>query len=100
LYQLLTPKLGDPQPGTVRITAWLLDEGAEVHRGTEVAIIETTSGRYALSANGEGAFRERLFQAGAEIESFTPIAVIEADGENIPYDRPYSLAKRLDDGSR
>jgi hypothetical protein len=48
-------------------------------------------------ANGDGFLSERHFPLGAEIESYMPIAVIVADGENIPYEKPYSLAERISD---
>jgi len=79
----------------VRLVRWLVDEGAAVHRGSGIAIIEAPSGQYSVLANGDGLLRERHFPAGAEIGLSTPIAVIAADGENIPYGRPYSLAERV-----
>ncbi len=94
-YQLPIPPLGEPQPANVYIVEWLLQVGAEVHRGTRIAVIEAPTGRYVVIANGDGVLRERHFPAGAEIDFATPIAVISADGENIPYGRPYSLAERL-----
>ena len=90
------PKLDDPQPKIVRLVQWLLDEGAPVPRGTRIAIIEAQDGRYAVLANGDGLLREKRFLPGAEIALSTSIAVIAADGENIPYGRPYSLAEHLD----
>ena len=93
-YHLPILELDDPQPATVRLVQWLLDDGAEVHRGTKVAIIEAPLGRYVVRTNGDGFLQERLVPVGAEIESFAPIAVIAADGENIPYGKPYSLAQR------
>lgn len=94
-YYLPIPKLDEPQPATVRLVEWLLDDGAEVHRGTKIAVVEIPMGRYTVTANGDGFLREKLFPAGAEIDSFHPIAVIAADGENIPYGRPHSFAERL-----
>jgi hypothetical protein len=79
----------------VHLVGWLLDVGAEVHRGTRIAIIEIPAGRYVVMPNGDGLLLERHFPAEAEIESATPIAIIAAEGEDIPYDRPYSLAERL-----
>lgn len=64
-YHLPIPKLDDPQPKHVRLVKWLLKEGAAVHRGTRIAVIEAPSGRYAVSANGSGLFRERHFPIGA-----------------------------------
>lgn len=94
-YQVAIPALDDPQPKSIRIIRWLVEAGAEVHRGRGMAIIEAPSGRYVVKANGDGFLREAHFPPGAEIESTTPIAVISADGENLPSDRPCSLAERL-----
>jgi pyruvate/2-oxoglutarate dehydrogenase complex dihydrolipoamide acyltransferase (E2) component len=96
-YHFPIPSLGDPQPARVRIKKWLLEVGAEVHKGTRIAVVEAGSSEFALSATGEGVLRERLFPTGAQIESSSPIAIIAADGENIPYGRPYSLAECVTD---
>jgi hypothetical protein len=96
-YNLPIPMLEEPQPEMVRLVRWLVDERTEVHRGTKVAILETKFGRYVATTNGDGILRTKLFPAGAEIESFNPFAVIAADGENIPYDRAYSLSQKLQD---
>ena len=92
-YHLSIPPLGDPLPATVRIDKWLLDEGSEVHRGTKIAIIEASKARFAVTTNGDGFLREKLFPAGAEVDASNPIAVIAADGEDIPYNRPYALVE-------
>jgi len=94
-FYLPIPQLEVPQPVTVRVSEWLLDEGTAVHQGTKVVVIEIAAGRFAVSANGDGLLRKRLFPVGAEIESSLPISVIAADGESIPYGKPYSLAERL-----
>jgi pyruvate/2-oxoglutarate dehydrogenase complex dihydrolipoamide acyltransferase (E2) component len=94
-YQLPVPALDDPQPKSVRLIEWLVQEGVAVHRGTRIAIIETPSGRYAVLTNDNGFLRKRHFPPGAEVDLTTPIAVIAADGEDIPYGKPYSLAERL-----
>jgi pyruvate/2-oxoglutarate dehydrogenase complex dihydrolipoamide acyltransferase (E2) component len=96
-YNLPIPVLEEPQPETARLTRWLVDEGTEVHRGTKVAILKTAGGYYAVVANGDGVLRTKLFPVGADIESFNAIAVISADGENVPYDRPCSLAEAFYD---
>jgi pyruvate/2-oxoglutarate dehydrogenase complex dihydrolipoamide acyltransferase (E2) component len=98
-YQVPIPTLDDPQPTSVHLVRWLVDVGAEVHRGTKIAIIEAPTGRYVVMTNGDGRLRERHFPAGAEIELMTPIAVITADGESIPYGRPVSLAERVDESA-
>lgn len=94
-YQLPIPTLDDPQLKSVRLVEWLVDEGAAVHRGSKIALIEGPIDQYVVLANGDGLLREKHFPAGAEIEVSTPIAVIAADGEDIPHGRPYSLAERI-----
>jgi pyruvate/2-oxoglutarate dehydrogenase complex dihydrolipoamide acyltransferase (E2) component len=73
-----------------------VEEGGPVQRGTRIAIIETSIGHFAVTTNGDGFLREKLFPAGSVIEARNSIAVVAADGENIPYNRPYSQAERVD----
>lgn len=94
-YHLPLPALPTTEP-TVRLKKWLVEEHAELHVGTKVAIVETSDGGFVISANGDGFLREKLFPAGAELPPETPIATVNADGENIPYGRPSSLVERLD----
>jgi pyruvate/2-oxoglutarate dehydrogenase complex dihydrolipoamide acyltransferase (E2) component len=94
-YHLPVPELADAEQQPLRIKKWLLDIGSEVHQGTRIVIVKAGNSEYAVSANGDGFLREKLFPAGASVEPSSPIAVIAADGENIPYERPYSLAERL-----
>lgn len=88
-----------PESGckVVRLVRWLVEDEAEVHAGTSLAILEGSAGRFALLANGDGFIRERLFREGAELETGTPIAIVIADGDRIPYEKPYSLAQRIEE---
>jgi pyruvate/2-oxoglutarate dehydrogenase complex dihydrolipoamide acyltransferase (E2) component len=92
-YRVPIPALSDPQPQVVRLVEWLLDVGDQVHRGTEIATVEAPEGRFRIFANGDGFLRERLFPAGAEVESSSPIATIASDGENIPYNKGCAYAE-------
>ena len=56
--------------------------------------------RYEVRANGDGFLRKRLVKKGSVVPTATPLATIDADGENIPYDRPYSIACRLTNSGR
>jgi pyruvate/2-oxoglutarate dehydrogenase complex dihydrolipoamide acyltransferase (E2) component len=82
---------------SARLVKWLIKEGDEFHAGTRLAIVETPSFRFTVLANGDGFIRERLFPAGAEVQVGTAIATANADGDKIPYGRPYSLAERTAD---
>jgi len=86
-----TPEIGDQ---AVRLTKWLVKEGDRIQAGTQLAILETNSGQMTVMANGNGFIRERLFPTGAEIKPGTPFATANADGEHIPYGKPYSTAVR------
>jgi pyruvate/2-oxoglutarate dehydrogenase complex dihydrolipoamide acyltransferase (E2) component len=88
------PTLPNSAHGLVRLVKWLVNDGAEIHAGTRLAVVETPTGTFAM-ANGDGFVRERLFPVGAELPPETPIATINADGEKIPYGRPYSVAERV-----
>ncbi|HEY1895340.1 MAG TPA: hypothetical protein VGG62_03665 [Terracidiphilus sp.] len=72
---------------------WLVRDGEEFHPGTRLAIAETEGRLFAVLANGNGFVRKRLSSVGSELEPGTPIATADADGENIPYDRPCSIAE-------
>ena len=94
-YHVPIPLMDNPQPAMVRLVQWLVEEGEEVHPGTRMALVEGGPSRFWVTAAGDGILREQLFPAGAEIESWNPIAVVAADGEKIPYGRPHSNAERV-----
>jgi len=97
-YHLPVPALEQGEIGqdsTVRLVRWLVCEGTSVHEGTVVAIIATDSDVYEVLTNGDGSLREKMFPEGATIPSASPLATISADGENIPYSRPCSIARRI-----
>ena len=97
-YNLPVPALeavdSQRQPN-VRLVRWQVDEGAAVHAGTILAIIEVDSAMYEVLANGEGFLRTKLFPNGAVVPRSSTLATVIADGENIPYERPYSIARRM-----
>jgi pyruvate/2-oxoglutarate dehydrogenase complex dihydrolipoamide acyltransferase (E2) component len=95
-YHVPIPTLPEPDPRLVRLVKWLVEDGAEVHPGTRLAIIEASTGSFVVLTNGAGFLREKLLPTGAELPPGTPIATINTDGEKIPYGRPYSIAERLD----
>jgi pyruvate/2-oxoglutarate dehydrogenase complex dihydrolipoamide acyltransferase (E2) component len=95
-YHIPVPAISDSSGGAVRKVKWLVKDHEEIHAGTPLAILESQKGRFALLANGDGFIRERLFPVGAELQMGTPMATVNADGEKIPYGKPYSLAERIE----
>jgi pyruvate/2-oxoglutarate dehydrogenase complex dihydrolipoamide acyltransferase (E2) component len=97
-YNLAVPTLetvDSQQQPNVRLVRWQVDEGAVVHQGTVLAMIEVDSAMYEVLANGHGYLREKLFPDGAVVSLSSTLATVNADGENIPYNRPYSIARRI-----
>ena len=95
-YHLPVPTLPDSSTdGTIKLERWLTEEHAEFHAGTVVAIIVFSGMRYEVRANGDGFLIKRLVKTGAIISRSTPLAIIAADGESIPYGKPHSVAHRI-----
>ena len=94
-YELPLPTLRDgPSPqGPVRLIRWLLEEGDPVAKGTPVVIVASEGAAYEVRANGEGSLRKRLAFEGQVLEGGSVLATIGADGESIPYGRPYSTCE-------
>jgi pyruvate/2-oxoglutarate dehydrogenase complex dihydrolipoamide acyltransferase (E2) component len=97
-YHFPVPKLdsGSEPEREVRLVRWLVEEGAQLRKGSRVAIIQVGSESFYVLANGDGFIREKMFPNGASVVPCSSLATINADGENIPYDRPYSLAERIE----
>jgi pyruvate/2-oxoglutarate dehydrogenase complex dihydrolipoamide acyltransferase (E2) component len=60
--------------------------------GTAVSELEGTRTVIQVLANGTGILRKRVAQTGATLRVSDVLAVVEADGEAVPYGRPHSLA--------
>ena len=79
------------QSNQVQIRKYLVREGAPVEIGTPVALVENWWAGMVLKANGKGLLTKRIFEPGTQVKVGDPIAVIGANGENIPYERDYVL---------
>jgi pyruvate/2-oxoglutarate dehydrogenase complex dihydrolipoamide acyltransferase (E2) component len=66
---------------------------APVSAGTAVAQIESAGKVWDVMANGDGFLWEKLVEPGQVLRGNEKIAMIAADGENVPYGRPYSSAQ-------
>jgi pyruvate/2-oxoglutarate dehydrogenase complex dihydrolipoamide acyltransferase (E2) component len=78
--------------GGVRLARFLVEEGSWMQAGTAVAELESATAVIRVLANGTGVLRKRVAAPGATLRAGDVLAVVEADGEAVPYDRPYSLA--------
>ena len=100
-YEFPFPELPNgPIDRTIKLEKWLIKEHAELHAGTAVAVIVASGVRYEVQANGEGFLRTRLVGKGETISQSTPLAIVAAEGENIPYGKPYSVARRIPEKTR
>jgi pyruvate/2-oxoglutarate dehydrogenase complex dihydrolipoamide acyltransferase (E2) component len=100
-YDLPLPKLGEERSGagSLKLVSWLIEEGALLVRGTPVAIVSTENSSYEVRANGDGVLRKRLVSEGQAIQEGSALATIGADGENIPYGKPYSTCEPIPSSS-
>jgi pyruvate/2-oxoglutarate dehydrogenase complex dihydrolipoamide acyltransferase (E2) component len=78
--------------GGVRLARFLVEEDAWVEVGTAVAELQSATAVVRVLANGTGVLRKRVAALGAKVRSGDVLAVVEADGEAVPYGRPYSVA--------
>lgn len=84
------------QSNRVEIGEYLLKEGDPVKPGTPIAIVENYWARMRLKANGKGVLRRTFFRSGTTVHIGDPIAIIGADGDDIPYDKDYSLLEVIE----
>jgi len=95
-YFFSVPKLEaeiSEQSGIVQLKSYLVREGDKVSIGTPVALIENHWAVLKLKANGDGIVRRTIFDPGTHVKVGDPIAVINTEGENIPYGKDYVLAE-------
>ena len=93
-YFLTIPQLPQEvahQSNQVQVQEYLSKEGDEIEPGTPIAVIENRWAVMWLKANGQGILRKTFFAPGTHVKVGDPIAIIGADGENIPYDKEYSI---------
>jgi pyruvate/2-oxoglutarate dehydrogenase complex dihydrolipoamide acyltransferase (E2) component len=79
------------QSNQVELQKYLCAEGDAVEVGTPLAMIENYWAVMRLNANGKGIVRKIFFAAHSQVNVGDPIAIIDADGEEIPYSDAYSL---------
>ena len=73
------------QSNLVEIRKYLATEGTRLEFGSPVALIENYWAFMTLKANGKGVLRKTFFEPGTSVKIGDPIAVVRADGEDVPY---------------
>ncbi|HXZ26947.1 MAG TPA: biotin/lipoyl-containing protein [Terriglobales bacterium] len=90
-YFVRVPEL-DPtvqhQSGTVDVVRYLLNEGDQVSPGTPLALVENYWALLRIAATGPGYVSKTFFRPGMTVKVGDPIAIVNADGEDLPYDKP------------
>ena len=66
-----------------------MPEKSNIDSGTALAIVSSADTRYILRNAGPGFFSRWDIQEGSEVSPGQTIGRITADGELIPYGRPY-----------
>jgi pyruvate/2-oxoglutarate dehydrogenase complex dihydrolipoamide acyltransferase (E2) component len=79
------------QSGTVDLKQYLVAEGDCVGVGSPIAVIENYWAKMLLKANGKGTVMKMTLRSGVTVKVGDPIVTISADGEDIPYGKPYAL---------
>jgi pyruvate dehydrogenase E2 component (dihydrolipoamide acetyltransferase) len=93
-YFFTIPKLPPDvshQSNQVEVQEYLCAEGGFVESGTPVVIIENYWAVMSLKANGKGILRKTLFPPHTLVKIGDPVAIIGADGEEIPDSNANSL---------
>ncbi len=83
------------------LAKWLVSEGDEVKSGDILAEIETDKATMEFEAVDEGTLAKILVAEGTDgVKVGTPIALIAADGEDVPADAPAPKADAIPDQPR
>jgi pyruvate/2-oxoglutarate dehydrogenase complex dihydrolipoamide acyltransferase (E2) component len=73
------------QSNLVEIRNYLAAEGSPVDVGSPIAVVQNHWAVMTLKANGKGILKKTFFDRGTSVKIGDAIAIIEADGECIPY---------------
>jgi pyruvate/2-oxoglutarate dehydrogenase complex dihydrolipoamide acyltransferase (E2) component len=73
------PKIGSPDAGDNRITAWLKQPGEKVSRGQALLEVETDKSTVEIEATQSGRLAEIVRAVGAEVPGGETIAFIETE---------------------
>jgi pyruvate/2-oxoglutarate dehydrogenase complex dihydrolipoamide acyltransferase (E2) component len=97
-YELPIPNLDTDevhQGLQLRVIECLVPEGSWVEIDAPVATVECGGSLYQVLMNGPGVLRQFVHKEGALVRSGSILAIIEADGESVPYGKPYSKSRMV-----
>lgn len=73
----------------------LVSKASYIQPGTAICILENDEAQYVLRNAGRGVLREWLSGVGEKLGKDQTIERMDADGEDIPYNKPYVLIAPL-----
>jgi pyruvate/2-oxoglutarate dehydrogenase complex dihydrolipoamide acyltransferase (E2) component len=76
------------QSNTVEIRKYLVSENDSIKSGTVIAAVENYWTEMNVKANGRGFVQRTFFRPGQAVRVGDPIAIVGADGEEVPCGRP------------
>ncbi|HEX3438137.1 MAG TPA: biotin/lipoyl-containing protein [Pseudacidobacterium sp.] len=79
------------QSNQVEVKKYLAEEGDPLKKGTPIILIENYWAVMVLQAAGNGVLGKTFFKSGTSVKIGDPVAIIHADGDDIPYNREYQI---------
>jgi hypothetical protein len=96
-YYLRMPALDAGSPvahADIRFERWLVPQRAIVEALAPVAEVSFAGQRFEILVRGRAMLAKPLLRPGRGVSLGEPLAVMYADGEDVPEDEPSSLARR------
>jgi len=79
--------------GDITLTAWLKQEGDQVHVGEPICEVETAKATVEIEASGSGVLRKQLITVGTPVPALTVVALIAEASEPLPEVDPFYRLK-------
>ena len=79
--------------GDITLTAWLKQEGDQVHVGEPICEVETAKATVEIEASSSGVLRKQLITVGTLVPALTVVALIAEAGEPLPEVDPFYRLK-------
>jgi len=79
--------------GDITLTAWLKQEGDQVHVGEPICEVETAKATVEIEASSSGVLRKQLITVGTPVPALTVVALIAEASEPLPEVDPFYRLK-------